>query len=386
MAGDSVLQTKTPACRALIVARDIEARAPEHDRAASFPFENFADLHRAGLLQLAVPVAFGGPATSLAEMIDVVRIIGAADASTALVLVMHYLQLGSGLRSRRWPEAIRRRLARDALEGVSLVNALRTEPELGTPARGGLTETIARRTGGGWRISGHKIYSTGAPLLSWGLVWARTEDETPQIGFWLVPMDAPGVSMVETWDHLGLRASGSHDTLFDNVLVPEDHAVDIRLPKEWGELDPLQAAFHPLALAALYEGVAVAARDWLVDYLKARKPSNLGASLATLPHFQEAVGEIDAMSSVNRLLVDETAARLDRDPASVTAEAAGLVKFTVTSNAIKIVERALQLTGNPGLSHTRPLERYFRDVQCSRVHSPQNDSILRFSGRTALGL
>ncbi|MDE1172632.1 MAG: acyl-CoA/acyl-ACP dehydrogenase [Parvibaculaceae bacterium] len=386
MGGDPVLQTTTPVQRALVVARDIEARASAHDRAASFPFENFADLHRAGLLQLAVPVAFGGPATSLAEMIEVVRIVGAADASTALVLVMHYLQLGSGLRSRRWPEAIRRRLAHDALEGVSLVNALRTEPELGTPARGGLAETVARRTEGGWRISGHKIYSTGAPLLGWGLVWARTEDETPRIGFWLVPMKAPGVSMVETWDHLGLRASGSHDTLFDNVFVPEDHAVDIRLPKEWAELDPFQAAFHPVALAALYEGVAVAARDWLVGYLKTRKPSNLGASLATLPHFQEAVGEIDAMSSVNRLLVDETAAKLDRDPASVTAEAAGLVKFTVTSNAIRIVERALQLTGNPGLSHARPLERYFRDVQCSRVHSPQNDSILRFAGRAALGL
>ncbi|MFN5408709.1 acyl-CoA dehydrogenase family protein, partial [Bradyrhizobium sp.] len=82
---------------------------------------------------------------------------------------------------------------------------------------------IARRTPDGWRISGRKIYSTGAPGLSWMLIWARSDEPKPRVGGWLVPGDAPGVSIVESWDHLGMRATGSHDVTLDDVLVPLEH-------------------------------------------------------------------------------------------------------------------------------------------------------------------
>jgi len=62
------------------------------------------------------------------------------------------------------------------------------------------------------------------------------------------------------------------------------------------------------------------------------------------------------------------------------------VKYTVTSNAIRTLELALQLSGNHGLSRNNPLERHYRDVLCSRIHTPQNDSILTAAGRAALGI
>jgi alkylation response protein AidB-like acyl-CoA dehydrogenase len=364
------------------LAVSFAARAAEHDRAASFPFENFTALREAGLMALTVPRRFGGEEASLADIAAVVRHVAAADASTALVLTMHYVHTASALRSARWPRTVQDRLAREAIEGRAPINALRVEPELGTPARGGLPATIARRDGTGWRLNGRKIYATGAPLLRYGLVWARTDEDAPRVGFFLVPMQSAGITIEESWDHLGMRASGSHDTIFENVALPGDHAVDLRDPREWAERDPLQTVWSTALICTVYDGIAHAARDWLVHFLHERRPANLGAALATLPRFQTELGRIEAKLLANRLLLD---AIID-EPEDCSARQAGLVKHLVTANAIETVALALELTGNPGLSRSNPLERHHRDVLCSRVHTPQDDMVLLGAGKAALGL
>jgi alkylation response protein AidB-like acyl-CoA dehydrogenase len=131
------------------------------------------------------------------------------------------------------------------------------------------------------------------------------------------------------------------------------------------------------------DGVARSARDWLRGYLKERAPSNLGASLSTLPRVQEKFGEIEVLLSTNRLLLDSAAERVDAGRV-VTGMEANNIKYVTTGNAIKAVEIGLELTGNPGLSRKNPLERHYRDVLCSRIHSPQNDTILMAAGRAAL--
>ncbi|WP_162131478.1 acyl-CoA dehydrogenase family protein, partial [Bradyrhizobium japonicum] len=194
--------------RAEALAEGFAARAAEHDRAGSFPFENFRELSEADLLSLTVPAVHGGAGAGARYAARVVGIIGKADSSTALVLSMHYINHLVMGRSPTWPLRHSRKLARESVEGLALVNALRVEPELGSPARGGLPATIARRTETGWRLTGHKIYSTGSPILKWYLVWARTDEAEPRVGQFLVPAGLPGTRIVETWDHHGLRASG----------------------------------------------------------------------------------------------------------------------------------------------------------------------------------
>ncbi|HKU99165.1 MAG TPA: acyl-CoA dehydrogenase family protein, partial [Vineibacter sp.] len=154
---------------------------------------------------------------------------------------------------------------------------------------------------------------------------------------------------------------------------------------EWTP-DPVSALWNTVLIAAVYDGIARAARDWLVGWLNDRVPANLGAPLATLPRFQEAVGDIDARLLVNRRLISDTARRTDQDAQPASAAEAGLVKYVVTQNAHAIVERALSLTGNHGLSRRNPLERHHRNVLCSRVHTPQDDSSLIAAGREALGV
>jgi alkylation response protein AidB-like acyl-CoA dehydrogenase len=366
------------------LAAEFAAVAPKHDRDASFPFANFERLRAHGLLDLTASAEDGGQAAGLAEVTSLVGTIAEGCASTALVLAMQLIHLKQASTNARWPAHLRSRVARSAATSGLLVNALRVEPALGTPARGGLPQTTAKLTPSGWSITGRKIYSTGAPGLGWMMVWARTEGDDPLVGMWLVPARSPGVQIVETWDQLGLRASGSHDVLFHGVEVPVDHAVDIRPPGEWAKRDPQQLAWSTLTISALYTGVATAARNWVVQFLRERTPANLGAPLATLPRMQEAVGQIEALLVTNRRLIASAAAEEDAGRTLPDHEA-NLIKTVTCENAIVAVQRAVELTGNHGLARANPLERHLRDVLCGRVHTPQPDSAHTAAGRAALG-
>ena len=197
------------------------------------------------------------------------------------------------------------------------------------------------------------------------------------VGGFLVHRDAPGRRIEETWDHTGLRASGSHDVIFENTPIPEHHALAPRLPSAPQPPDPAMAVWSPVLTAAIYDAVARSARDWFVQFLLDRKPANLGESLATLPRFQELVGQIDGLLLQNRVLLESAA------EGRLGAAHGGLVKHLVTENAIAAVEKAIAATGNPGLSRANPLQRHYRDVLCGRVHTPQADIVLTGAGKAA---
>ena len=369
------------------------ATAADHDRSGAFPRPNFEALQSHGLIGLVAPAAHGGGGASLATARRVIAAVARGEPATALILTMTYLQHHAIARiDSRWPPHLRERVLRDAVDRGALINALRVEPALGSPARGGLPATVARREGSGWKIDGHKLYTTGIEGLSWLAVWGRTDEPAPRTGVFLVPRDAPGVRVIASWDHLGLRASGSHEVVFENVAIDLDHAVDLRAPSDWApdagsqtdiDAHATQQAWMTVLLASLYDAVAQVARDWLVSFLNQRAPGNLGAPLASLPRVQEHVGEIAALLRTNRVLLDDATRAVDEGRAQPATES-GLLKYTVTSNAIRAVELALQLSGNHGLTRQNPLERHYRDVLCSRIHTPQNDAILVAAGARAL--
>jgi alkylation response protein AidB-like acyl-CoA dehydrogenase len=373
------------------------ATAADHDRSGAFPRENFEALQAHGLIGLVAPAEHGGGGATLATARHVIAAVARGEPATALILTMTYLQHHALTRpDSRWPAHLREQVTRDAVAHGALINALRVEPALGSPARGGLPSTVARRRserdGGGWQIDGHKLYTTGIEGLSWLSVWARTDEAAPRTGVFLVPRHAPGVRVIASWDHLGLRASGSHEVVFENVAVGPDHAVDLRAPADWApdagsqtdiDAHATQQAWMTVLLGSLYDAVATAARDWLAGFLNERAPGSLGAPLASLPRVQEHVGEIEALLRTNRVLLDDAAAAVDGGHAQPAADS-GLLKYTVTGNAIRAVELALQLSGNHGLTRANPLERHYRDVLCSRIHTPQNDAILVAAGKRAL--
>jgi alkylation response protein AidB-like acyl-CoA dehydrogenase len=363
------------------VTRALAANAERHDRTADFPADGIRVVHQAGLLTATVAGRYGGPGGGLAGTARILGALGRGDPSVALISAMTLFAHAAQAAAPTWPDDVYLAALAESVTEPVLINALRVEPELGTPARGGLPKTVASRTGGGeseWRISGRKIFSTGAEGLRFMAVWARTDDAEPRAGSFLVRNDAPGISIERSWDHLGLRASRSDDVTFDATPAvaavldaPPDSAVSL-------------AAWNSLGLSSLYLGVASAARDWLLKFLSERTPASLGAPLATLPRFQQAVGEIESALGSASDLVDAVARRVDDGDESAVARAPA-VKLIATRAAISSVEQALALTGNNGLSRKNPLERHYRDVLCSRVHTPQDDSIAVAAGRAALG-
>lgn len=358
----------------------------QHDRDASFPFDSLGVLQEAGLLGLTVPRALGGTDASLVRCVAAVGAVAQGCPATALIFAMQLIHQRVLAHSLHWPAALREQVGRDAVQNGALINALRVEPGLGSPSRGGLPETTARRVPGGWALTGRKIYSTGSPGLSWFLVWARTDEATPRVGLILVPAAAAGISIVHTWDHLGLRASGSHDVPFDgSTVVPDENLVDMRLPAAWGRPDAEHAVWNNMLICSLYTGVAIAARDWLLGFLRDRVPSNLGAPLATLPRMQEAVGVVEALLATNRRLIGSAAADYDAGSGPSTVEC-NLIKVTVAENAISVVQQAVALTSNHGLLRANPLERHLRDVLCARIHTPQSDAAHVAAGRASLGI
>lgn len=366
------------------LARDFATRAGEHDLDASFPHENMEKLHQAGLLALTVPRQHGGAGCGLAAAAEAVGVIAQGCASTALVFAMQLTQQAALARNEQVAPALRARVAADAVREGALLNALRVEPELGSPSRGGLPQTVVRRQPDGTlSLSGRKIYSTGAPGLSWMMVWARDDAPEPLVGPVLVPASAPGIRIVESWDHLGMRATGSHDVVFADVILPAASAADLRPPAAWAAPDPAFGNWNAVILGALYTGVARAARDWIIGFLRDRVPTGLGKPLATLPRMQEKVGEIEGLLAVNTRLIDSLAAAFDAGHPAAMAEA-HVLKASLVDNAVRAVETAGALAGNHALSRKHPMERHLRDVLCGRVHVPTSEAAFTAAGRAAL--
>jgi len=368
----------------------IAANAAAHDRDASFPFEEIALLERIGVTRLTMPVSAGGYGAGLAQARAVVQRIGAADASVGLVMLWQLLFWAEvNQPDHGWSETARDALLGAIGSGNSLINALNVEPDLGSPSRGGLPATRAvRQADGSWRVTGRKTYCTGIPALRWLLIQAAIDDGgEPRVGRFLMDTQLGGLRIEETWDHVGLRATASHDVIFDSAPAPAGHLVAQDLPGRKMTAPAWRGAWAATMVASMYNGVAHASRDWLVDYLHRRVPSNLGASLATLPRFQSAVGEVELWLTTNDRLLDDVARAVDGPDTGARLRAcafAPMLKHQVTANVISVASAALELTGNPGHSRHNPAERHLRDALTGRIHTPQSDVVLLNAGKAAL--
>ncbi|NRP20729.1 putative acyl-CoA dehydrogenase YdbM [Ensifer adhaerens] len=356
--------------------------ARHYDETGEFPFANFDALHEAGLLGLVTAREHGGLGGGLTEALVVVSAIARGEPSTALVLSMHYNQHYSLRTSAKWPAHLIERVTRANREGVALINAAQVESRVGSPSHGSLPETIARRVGDHWRITGHKTYATGIPLLRWVSVLAVTDEPVPRLGSFLVPTSADGIRVEKTWNATGMRATNSDDLILDDVAVPLEDVLDIAPASEGLKRDERMGAWYFSLVPSIYDGAARGARDWLIEFTTTRAPASLGASLSTVPRIQDGLGQIEVLLTVNRRLLRSIAE--DFDAGRSFGPDAAAVKHTVIENAIAVTTLALELGGNPGISRDNPLERHHRDALSGKAHAPQNNLIRTMLAKAAL--
>jgi alkylation response protein AidB-like acyl-CoA dehydrogenase len=360
---------------------EIASTAADYDRTGELPWKGVEAAHRAGLLTATVGKQFGGPGLGPRATARILTAIGEGDASVGL-LAANLLMSHAGQAARpHWPAELYEDLLSRSETGPALVNAIRAEPELGAPARGGLPKTTATRDGAGWVVNGRKAYATGGTGLAYHVVWVAADDG--RVGHLIVPGDRPGITWVDTWDHLGLRASNTHDVIYEDVRVPAGAFVEIPRGPDGVYRDPAatagpQSFGHP----ALYLGVARAARTAFAEFARNRVPAALGKPIAQTERIQAVAGEIDLQITQAETLLHGALLRLEAgDP--VVAELSN-VKVAIARSVIAATQTAVAALGNPGLSRHNALERHLRDALCIRVHPPQEDTVLLASGRRVL--
>jgi alkylation response protein AidB-like acyl-CoA dehydrogenase len=359
------------------LAADIATRADVADKQGVLPTEDVAALRQSGYLALSVPRDFGGHGLSLAACVAAHIELAKGSPSTALVAGMGLHIMGHQRETRTWNDAAFEQLCRAAVNG-GLINSAASEPQLGSPSRGGLAATTAVATDDGWLLNGHKTWTTGGRHLTHILVRANIEGENGTI---LVEGDRPGLRWENTWqDALSLRASDSHDLHLENVLVPHENLV------ERGGKSSKPNLWFPMIMASVYLGAALAARDWVIGFALERVPTALGKPIATLPKIQRQIGEIDMRLQAARALLLEVAGSWRGGEARRQALFARVAaaKVMVTETAVAATDKALQIAGGSSISGDLPLGRYFRDVRAGSMQPPSGDTAYELIGRAAL--
>jgi alkylation response protein AidB-like acyl-CoA dehydrogenase len=363
-------------------------RAEEHDREGSFPFENFEELRASGFFGLTVPERFGGAEAPLHTYLGVLEAIAHGDGSTALSFMMHLKTFGQEREAASYPAEWLERMARGAVERGELVNTVATEVGLGSPAGGGVPDTMAVREGDGWALNGRKSFTTLAPVLHYFIVLAQIpagDGGPPELANFMVLRGDPGLSIDHTWDSLGMRATGSHDAVFEDVRLTADRLLNRRTPGSADARGGAGMAWFALGLCAVTLGVATAARDYAVEYARERTP-NSNRTIKDYPGVRTRIARMDLLIHRSRAMMDDACRAWE------SREAAGMpplnrvaaAKIDTLNNCIEAVDLAMRVVGGVSLRKSRPIERYYRDVRAALHNPPLEDRALDMLARAAL--
>lgn len=363
---------------AAIVANE---HAAKHDVDAKFPAEAFAAMKDSGLLGLTVPTEFGGMGASPLETMLAIECLAQGDGSAGLIATMHFGHVaGIGINTE-WPAELKAQFLKEVVENGAIYNTAASEAGLGSPSRGGAYATTAVKEEDGWHISGRKSWGTGSTGLRCAGVGCSVEDEAgkPVRANFLVPMDSAGITIEETWDNLAMRASVSHDIVFDDVVVPLDH----RLPANG---KPEGSPWSTLT-SALYLGIGIAARNWAIEFAKNRRPTALGGkSIAELEGVQAKIAQMEIRILEARSALYGSVEEWEQHPElrdSLRAQLAA-AKVIATNNAIEVTDLAMRIVGSVGMQTANPLERYFRDARAGLGNPPIDDVALGLIAKSTL--
>jgi alkylation response protein AidB-like acyl-CoA dehydrogenase len=357
--------------------RVLAEAAPDADRTGQFPSAGIRAVHESGLLESTVATRYGGEGATLYDAAHILAALGRGDPSVALISAMTIFNHLGQAGKNHWPEDLYKRLLAEGKQRPLLLNAARVEPELGSPARGGLPATLARRTANGWSITGRKRFVTGAYGLTHFLVWAHTDETPARVGTFVVPNGLPGIRVIENWNSLGMRATGSHDVEYTDVEIPAEDVLELVDPSVAQQDNRAHAAIT-LALTTIYLGAAEAAQETFIRFAHDRVPANLGHPIARTDRFVTLSGEIDLLVSGARQIIFDALKAGQSDPESLIR--ARLIAGRQLREAVQIAVRGI---GNPGLNADLGLERHFRDIQSVLVHAPQEDTSIAILGRAA---
>jgi alkylation response protein AidB-like acyl-CoA dehydrogenase len=363
-------------------------RAPVYDVENRFFQEDFEQLRDAGYLRMALPTEFGGLGMTLADVSRETRRLAQYAPATALGLNMHNYWVGdvadlwrSGDTSLEW-------LLREAGEGEIFAAG---HGETGNDIPGLLSTTKAERVDGGYRFTGRKLFGSLSPVWTrLGLHAMDTSDPAaPKIVHAFLPRGSEGVTIKETWDVLGMRATRSDDTILDNVFVPDRYIARV-VPAGAAGVDGFIIGFFTWGLvgfANVYYGLALRIRELIVEQVKAKGALALSRSMAYHPEVQHGVADITLDLEAVEPHIEARAA--DWSEGRVGPDwflKLVAMKHHAVEAAFRVADRALDLSGGTGMFKKSELERLFRDCRAGRFHPANSALTHEIVGKIALGI
>jgi alkylation response protein AidB-like acyl-CoA dehydrogenase len=360
--------------RVAAVGPELAAHAARHDADGTFVEEGIEVLRRAGLLALAVPAELGGLGATPRQVAMVQRELAHHCGSTALATSMHqHATAFTAWRYRRGLPGAEATLRRVADEGILLISTGGADY---TRPRGEAT-----KVDGGYRVTGRKVFaslSAGGDVLATMFAFDDPEQGRRVLNM-AVPLAADGVTVLDNWDSLGMRGTGSNDVVLEDVFVPEEKVLANR---PHGEVDgPLQVISEiamPI-IAAVYLGVAEAAYDAALEVAMA-KPDDAVV--------QRQIGLMAHRLRVASWALDGALDQVGDDPVpSVdTFTSVMLAKREIALAGIEVCDLAMEVAGGRAFYKGSVIERCYRDIRAAKFHPFTPEQTLVSAGRAALGL
>jgi alkylation response protein AidB-like acyl-CoA dehydrogenase len=390
--------------RARALARERFApRAERHDREASFPFDDYADLRAAGFLGLCVPERYGGLGADYETYCLVAEQLAQGNGSTSLTFNMHCLtMLMMGVladdmllppAARERHEKLRAAKFREVIEAGAFYGQPHSEPvEQGQTdtqlSMGGRRfGTTARKVDGGYVVSGRKFFVSLAGCAPYFATPAILLADGPWIERTLylqVPRDAPGVSFPGDWDPMGMRGTVSRDMQLQDVFVPDEG--EVLPPGTFGAMYNAFPQLSPLTFGATFLGLMQAAYDGAIAYLSGHMTGapGLHTEAAVKGHaVAEMLFTLEGTRALYYRAISE--ARVGAPPDAVQRARAAHV--SVQRGAVSVTQEAIRVCGGRGLLKRYPLERYARDARAGALMRPWTQEIAtQQAWEAALGL
>ncbi|MBV8776287.1 MAG: acyl-CoA/acyl-ACP dehydrogenase [Alphaproteobacteria bacterium] len=365
-------------------------RAADYDRENRFFSEDFEELREAKYLLAAVPEEFAGLGLTLAQICQEQRRLARRSAPTALAVNMHLLATGVAADLWRRGDGSQVWILEEAARGAVFAYG---HSESGNDLEVLYASGRAERVDGGYRFFGHKHFGTLSPVWDWLNIYGmdQSDPEHPRIVHAVIPRDAAGYRIVETWDTLGMRATQSHDTLIEGVFVPDRHVIRVRGPGFAGADEFVLTLFgwaEP-TFANIYIGLAERARDLAIARVKTKSSvADMTRSMAYHPEVQHTIADIvilvEAIIPHAERIAEDWTNGVDHGamwPAKLVA-----AKYHCVEGAFRAVDLAMDVSGGRGMFRDDELERLYRDARCGRFHPANAMVVHEVIGKSALGV
>lgn len=374
-----------------------EARKCDRDNV--FPVNNFQVIKDNDLLGLIIPKQFGGQGVDFANYQQCVSAIAKHCASTASAFNMHNIILGAladipyqtlDQKQAKLIMPFVERIFNEVIQNKKVFASATSEPGIG--ARYSKTKTSYEKVEGGYLINGEKFFVTMANYADYYSIIAnkKTLDDQPasthHLSFFLVPSKQPGITIIEDWDTLGMRATQSHRLIFNNAFVPNEN---IFFGVTGFALAKIIRTPHWVigGYMGIYLGIMEAAYDFTLNYIKSRTNYDNKTGLGFETIIQIRLAEMYALyqQSLNAI---NTASHLILN-GSATDEAHRalyLAKYTVGEAVMELTSKAIKTCGASMIHKKFDLERFFRDSRCGALMPATSDVCQLYIGRSLLDL